>query len=52
MSKPSTDELGTNYEGWTHKVVEKIEGRSVERYYDKYSQIHISDNDADIGRYL
>lgn len=46
MAKPTTDQLGTNFERWTHKVVEKIEGRPVERYYDKYNQIHTSDNDA------
>ena len=46
MSKPSTDQLGTNYERWTLSVVEEIEGKKVERYYDAERQIHVSDNSA------
>jgi len=46
MKKPTTDERGINYERWVMPVIDEIEGRKVERYYDAYSQINISDNDA------
>lgn len=46
MAKPTTDQLGTNYERFVHPAIEEIEGRSVERYYDAHRQINVSDNDA------